>query len=291
MPTLQDVLRVFITMPINKSNKPTYLLPSRQHKAPRFVLFVYEQSVFAHSSTNQLGSSALIVVYKSGLSCFMMQAIAKQSKHPATVFLNQADIKKPLCPIRWFNQSNEIKRCGHGTLAAAKFLNAWLRVTPQKFIANSGEIFVVTKKVKSVQLKLNCITSEAIATNSLLKKAIKANIKQVFKTADSGGYTSVIIDDSQPLATLEPNIYDLKNHPNAVIILQESNLYNRVQWQFRYFAPNFGINEDSATGSALSVIAPIINNLTMVNKGRLIQCSANGAIINYALRGNNVVIS
>lgn len=91
MPTLQDVLRVFITMPINKSNKPTYLLPSRQHKAPRFVLFVYEQSVFAHSSTNQLGSSALIVVYKSGLSCFMMQAIAKQSKHPATVFLNQAD--------------------------------------------------------------------------------------------------------------------------------------------------------------------------------------------------------
>ncbi len=261
------------------------------HKALRFVQFVYEQSVFAHPSKNQLGSCALIVVYKSGLSQFMMQAIAKYTNHPATVFLNQDYINKHKCPIRWFNHSNEIQRCGHGTLAAAQFLNSWQGSSPQKFISTSGEVFVVTKKVNSIQLRLNCISSMPITTETVLKHAIAANIKQVFKTADSGGYSCVIIDNSLPLDTLQLNIKLLKNYPNAVIVLQKCKLNDHVQWSFRYFAPYYGVNEDTATGSALSVIAPIIKNLTAATKGTLIQCSTKGAIISYTLKGNNVVIS
>lgn len=276
---------------MHKSNKPSCLLTRKLHKAPRFVQFVYQQQVFAEPNTNLLGSCALIVIYKSGLSSFMMQVIAKQTNHPATVFLNQADIKKHRCPIRWFNHHSEIKRCGHGTLAAAKFLATWQGLSPKEFVSSSDEIFKVIKQKKVIKLKLNCIESSDMPAVLMLDQAITANIKHTFITAEHGGYTTIIIDDAQLLEMLWLDMNVLKNYANAVIVLQKRKLENIVQWYFRYFAPYYGVNEDAATGSALSVIAPIINNLTAVSTGTLVQCSPQGAIFNYTLEKSSVTLS
>ena len=81
----------------------------------RFIKLTSTESVFYSPANNLKGSSALIVIYKIGLTSKTMQYIASQSNHPATVFLNQNEITKRHCNIRWFNQTSEIKRCGHGT--------------------------------------------------------------------------------------------------------------------------------------------------------------------------------
>ena len=59
---------------------------------------------------------------------------------------------------------------------------------------------------------------------------------------------------------------------------------------FRYFAPQFGVNEDSATGSAVSVIAPLLFRLHGLNKAKLIQQSNNGALLSYEFSNAKVVI-
>lgn len=94
------------------------------------------------------------------------------------------------------------------------------------------------------------------------------------------------------LKTLAINTAQLQYYPNAVIVLQQrQTAYQNTQWHFRYFAPYYGVDEDSATGSAICIIAPIIKQYTEQTHGQLFQDSVAGATINYRLKNSNVIIS
>lgn len=281
----QVALRVSITMPISKSNKFTQLLPRYLHKAPRFVQVFAEQTVFDNPPHNK-GSSALIVIYKSDLSRFMMQRIANHTHHSATVFLKETEIKSPSCSIRWFNQHNEIKRCGHGTLAAALYLKKYQGNSPRQFYSLTGEIFKIQSSINNLQLEITAINSEKIAPVHAIEMAIKTPILQSYATTSKHGYTTVLINTEHPLKELDVRVTELTDYPNAVIVLQQ-NPHNGC-FSFRYFAPYYGIAEDQATGSALSVLAPLIKQLNTEYKGALFQASINGAVINYQLKNQCV---
>ena len=253
--------------------------------------FAIEQ-VFNDTARRCKGSSALIVIYKTGLTTRLMQRIAKNTAQPATVFLNQANIKKNRCPIRWFNHSHEISRCGHGTLAAALFLKKWQGFSPNTFYTKTGEVFETRIHQRALQLQLTTIDSTEVQTEVLLQQAIPASIVQSYKTAEINGYSTLMINSDQPLKTLAINTAQLQYYPNAVIVLQQrQTAYQNTQWHFRYFAPYYGVDEDSATGSAICIIAPIIKQYTEQTHGQLFQDSVAGATINYRLKNSNVIIS
>lgn len=279
-----------------RNNKPSRLLnlaiTHRLHKAPRFVQSFAIEQVFNDTARRCKGSSALIVIYKTGLTTQLMQRIAKNTAQHATVFLNQANIKKNRCPIRWFNHSHEISRCGHGTLAAALFLKKWQGFSPNTFYTNTGEVFKIRIHQRALQLQLATIDSTEVQTEVLLQQAIPTSIVQSYKTAKINGYSTVMINSDQPLKTLAINTAQLQCYPNAVIVLQQRQTANQTtQWYFRYFAPYYGVDEDSATGSAISIIAPIIKQYTEQTHGQLFQDSVFGATINYHLKNSNVIIS
>ncbi|WP_231613129.1 MULTISPECIES: PhzF family phenazine biosynthesis protein [unclassified Pseudoalteromonas] len=258
----------------------------------RFIFHISERTVFSYKKNNLGGSSALIVIYKTGLTSRMMQRIAATTHHPATVFLNKADTNKPMCQIRWFNQLNEIKRCGHGTLAAANYLLESQPYCPKVFISNSNERFLIKVKRTAAQLELLTINATTFTADKLLQSIINTPIKAAFKTAPKNGYTVILIDEEVNLKNLDVDINAIEqSQKNAVIIMQiksantqQSNVY------FRYFAPQFGVNEDSATGSAVSVIAQVAFRLSGLKSGLLIQQSASGALLNYALNKSRVLV-
>lgn len=297
MQTLQAVPQVFTTTPMPKrNNKYPYLLAGSLHKATRFVQFVGIERVFYHTKTHQQGSSALIVIYTHGLTTFMMQKIAKKTDQPATVFLNKADISKPKCAIRWFNPNKEILRCGHGTLATAYFLKKYQRYCPAVFRRGKGivsnEEFKIISQNGVLQLQLAPIISNTINNIEILSKAVPVTFKRLYQTSGHEGYTTALIDSEVSLKNLKINVDQLKLHPFALIILQKTkNKRHQTQWRFRYFAPYFGVNEDNATGSALSIIAPIIKSLSAQTHAVLIQESPSGAVINYQLKNNVINIS
>ncbi|WP_176372579.1 PhzF family phenazine biosynthesis protein [Pseudoalteromonas sp. A601] len=247
-----------------------------------------QQTVFTHPSTKKTGSSALIVLHQTGLSTYMMQQIARTSQQSATVFINVKYSTQVLCPIRWFNQSNEIKRCGHGTLAAALFLQQYQGYYPHQFISLSGEIFKITYKLKQLRLSMAQIASKEVTPHKAVVKAINSTVLRSYTSAEEGGYTTVILDDSQPLSTRSILTKPILSAPTALIVLQKDS--KTQQWYFRYFAPYYGIDEDQATGSAVSIIAPIIKQLTTQNKGVIIQASKNGARLNYHLTCQSVLL-
>ena len=76
------------------------------------------------------------------------------------------------------------------------------------------------------------------------------------------------VDEKEDLKSLHVDFKALsKLHKNAVIALSIKNTDKKnAIAHFRYFAPQFGVNEDSATGSAVSVIAPLLFRLYGLNK-------------------------
>ncbi|WP_165721559.1 MULTISPECIES: PhzF family phenazine biosynthesis protein [unclassified Pseudoalteromonas] len=274
----------------------------------RFIELISTESVFYSSAHNLKGSSALIVIYKNGLTSKTMQYIASQSTYPATVFLNQNEIAKRHCKIRWFNQTSEIKRCGHGTLAAANFLIDHLGYCPEVFTSMSNERFTIRVKKQRAQLLLKSIEpKKSELAIGELKSVFSSAIKAAYSTGDKNGYTVVLFNkefnkffikefdkevEKDDLKSLHVDFNALnKLHKNAVIALSIKNIekINAIA-HFRYFAPQFGVNEDSATGSAVSVIAPLLFRLHGLNKAMLVQQSNNGALLNYEFNNAQVVI-
>ena len=270
----------------------------------RFIELTSTESVFYSPAHNLKGSSALIVIYKNGLTSKTMQYIASQSTYPATVFLNQNEITKRHCKIRWFNQTSEIKRCGHGTLAAANFLIDHLGYCPEAFTSMSNERFTIRVKKQRAQLLLKSIEpKKSELAEGELKSVFSVAIKAAYSTGDKNGYTVVLFNDEfNKEFSKEFEKDDLKSiridfkalcalHKNAVIALSIKNKDKKnAIAHFRYFAPQFGVNEDSATGSAVSVIAPLLFRLHGLNKAMLVQQSNNGALLNYEFNNAKVVI-
>ncbi|MEZ7491696.1 PhzF family phenazine biosynthesis protein [Pseudoalteromonas distincta] len=270
----------------------------------RCIKLTSTESVFYSPANNLIGSSALIVIYKIGLTSKTMQYIASQSNHPATVFLNQNEITKRHCNIRWFNQTSEIKRCGHGTLAAANFLIKYFGYCPEVFTSMSNERFTIRVKKQRAQLLLKSIEpKKSELAKDELKSVFSSAIKAAYSTGDKNGYTVVLFNEEfskefskdaekDDLKSLHVDFKALsKLHKNAVIALSIKNIDKKnAIAHFRYFAPQFGVNEDSATGSAVSVIAPLLFRLYGLNKAALIQQSNNGALLNYEFNNAQVVI-
>jgi len=268
--------------------KPICLAP---HKPAwlkwRFITLTSSQAVFYNHTANLAGSSALIVIYKKGLTSKFMQYIASKSNHPATVFLNQNEITKPYCKIRWFNQTNEIKRCGHGTLAAANFLLHYFSYCPKIFISKCNERFKIKIKRQQTQLVLASIESIKSPCYRKLQRVFSLSIKAAYSSANKNGYTLLLFNAQDDLTRLQVDFKALSQlHKNAVIALTVQNTIAH----FRYFAPQFGVNEDTATGSAVSVIAPLLFRLCGLNEVTLIQQSPNGALLNYKFNSGQVVI-
>ena len=270
----------------------------------RCIKLTSTESVFYSPANNLKGSSALIVIYKIGLTSKTMQYIASQSNHPATVFLNQNEITKRHCNIRWFNQTSEIKRCGHGTLAAANFLIKYFGYCPEVFTSMSNERFTIRVKKQRAQLLLKSIEpKKSELAKGELKSVFSLAIKVAYSTRENNGYTVVLFNEEfskefskdaekDDLKSLHVDFKALsKLHKNAVIALSIKNIDKKnAIAHFRYFAPQFGVNEDSATGSAVSVIAPLLFRLHGLNKAKLIQQSNNGALLSYEFSNAKVVI-
>jgi len=266
----------------------------------RFIELISTESVFYSPAHNLKGSSALIVIYKNGLTSKTMQYIASQSTYPATVFLNQNEITKRHCKIRWFNQTSEIKRCGHGTLAAANFLIDHFGYCPEVFTSMSNERFTIRVKKQRAQLLLKSIEpKKSELAEGELKSVFSVAIKAAYTTADKNGYTVVLFNEEFDKAVEKDDLksvhVDFKAlcalHKNAVIALSIKNKDKKnAIAHFRYFAPQFGVNEDSATGSAVSVIAPLLFRLHGLNKAMLVQQSNSGALLNYEFNNAKVVI-
>ncbi len=169
--------------------------------------------------------------------------------------------------IRWFSSTSIIQRCGHGTLAAAAFVDGHIIKSPPTLPSDTCIRFYSDKEELNVAIHSNGNLSNLAKQYSLRlkhevllpsdhQKYFNNKIVRENKTPDEDGYLIIELNCEREVKDfiLTQTIISIINKRALIITAKsQSKDYDIV---FRYFAPFYGELEDSATGSAGSLLMP-----------------------------------
>ncbi len=228
--------------------------------------------VFCSDSAS--GNPAAVYVLAQWPADAVLQTLAVDQPVPVTAFvvLPPALTEQQPIEIRWFAGRQEINLCGHGSLAAAAFVLSqrpqWQQV---QLTSMFGDISVARSSLTLAALSAGhdsfvmCLPAwpaQRLAELSQLTESLQLSAQGVvvtdyFATRDlvlvlaSAAQVQAFVPDFALLKQLGPY--------HALILtaaLDSADSSQHRGYVLRYFAPNIGINEDLATGSAQCSLAP-----------------------------------
>ena len=247
-------------------------------------LTLYQIDAFANRPFE--GNTAAVVPLETWLSDELMQAIAEENNLAETAFFvpNHGGFH-----IRWFTPINEVKLCGHATLASAFVLFNCLGHESDiiKFESLSGELSV-TKNDDILTLDFPAQPPESCSAPEALIKGMADLTKSPVEVLFNEDYLCVL-ESEEELARLNPK-YSFLNQLDlrGVIVTAPSKEYDFV---VRFFAPKYGIQEDSVTGSAYTQLVPYWAEKLGKKKFKAKQISSRGGELSCELSGDRVLIS
>lgn len=242
---------------------------------------LYQIDAFAHQRFE--GNPAAVVPLQSWLSDALMQAIAAENNLAETAFFvaNEGGFK-----IRWFTPNQEVKLCGHATLAAAFVLFNELGYSGAKieFESLSGPLSVV-KAGALLALDFPAQVPQPCEIPDPLRVGLGGRPVACLCNEDY----LLVYESEAEIAALTPD-YQLLQSLNlrGVIVTAPSKQYDFVS---RFFAPKFGIPEDSVTGSSFTQLAPFWGERAHKSSMTAKQISPRGGEVHCELVGDRVLIS
>jgi trans-2,3-dihydro-3-hydroxyanthranilate isomerase len=214
------------------------------------------------------GNPAGVVLDADGLTDMHMQLIARELNLSETAFILPASDPDANLRIRWFTSVNEVPLCGHATIASFHALAEegmeGMRTNGQHYFrlqTKSGILAVrVEKNFYDTTIEFELPTPKLKVKKTGLGKILRAlgiYTKDVKKdlpvVTDSYLYIPVnrlsVIDKLEPdYKTLARELTNMRMAGVCIFTLETMDKYSSVH--SRFFAPNYGINEDPVTGSA-----------------------------------------
>lgn len=228
-------------------------------KLKLFQVDAFTDSVFG-------GNPAAVCPLATWLPDHLMQAIATENNLTETVFFVKGNNSYH---IRWFTPLTEVKLCGHATLASAYILFEILNENGSTihFTSSSGSLYV--KKEPNGLLTMNFPIAKMIpcSTPQALWESLGAHPIECYKGDD---YMAVL-DSEETLVGLQPDLRQMATLPVRGIIVTARG--DSCDFVSRFLAPQSGIDEDPATGSAHCATAPYWAKILKKNPLSAIQRS------------------
>ena len=244
-------------------------------------LTIYQIDAF---SENQFeGNPAAVVPLTEWLSDGVMQSIAEENNLAETAFFVPTDNG---FHIRWFTPNKEVKLCGHATLASAYVLFNILghKENLVSFRSLSG-LLTVTKNNELLTLNFPAQLPVSCEIPLLLSSGLG---KAPIECLENDDYLAVF-ENEEDILSITPNHEILKQLDlRGVIATAPSSEYYFI---VRFFAPKFGIPEDSVTGSAYTQLMPYWSKKLGRSKLNAKQVSTRGGKLFCELQGDRVLIS
>ncbi|HUS37129.1 MAG TPA: PhzF family phenazine biosynthesis protein [Verrucomicrobiae bacterium] len=208
----------------------------------------------------------------------LMQRIAAENNLAETAFVLP---QRGPFGLRWFTPTVEIDLCGHATLASAFVMFSeykWDKARVE-FSSKSGTL-AVERKGEILELDFPSRPAPTAAAPNTLIEAVGSSPAKTLKARD----WLFVYDSPEQVLALRPNF---KAMGTSVIATAQGS---DVDFVSRFFAPNFGIDEDPVTGSAHSTLIPYWAGRLGKTKLRARQVSARGGELLCELRGDRVGI-
>lgn len=244
-------------------------------------LRIYQIDAFASSAFS--GNPAAVIPLESWLPHETMQRIAQENNLSETAFFVP---KNDGFHIRWFTPNNEVKLCGHATLAAAFVLYSILGFKNEyvKFDSLSG-VLTVSRTGTGFTLDFPAEIPEPCDTP---RELIDGLGKAPVECRAGQDYLAVYAHEKEIL-DINPNHEQLKKLARrAVVVTAPSDKYDFV---VRVFAPKYDIPEDPVTGSAYTQLTPYWSGRLGKNKLTARQVSSRGGDVTCRLSNDRVLIS
>jgi len=245
------------------------------------------------------GNPAGVCLLTESLPDTVLLQVASEVALSETCFISPLDGDKGAqWSLRWFTPTNEVKLCGHGTLASATVLFQELGLTVEAihFITLSGEL-TAKRHGDEIELVLPSYPGTASSQFDDLAHASACNlpIKEVLWSQELA-YLTVVLEDSvtkDQIQRLDPPVGDFpkldssKQVAGLTITCLGDHSYD---FYSRHFDPWQGIPEDPVTGSAHSVLAPYWGPRLAKTKMLARQCSKRGGNLQVTLKDDSLLV-
>lgn len=211
-------------------------------------LDIYQVDAFARALFR--GNPAAVVPLKAWLDDIVMQQIAEENNLAETAFFVRSGADYH---IRWMTPKVEVDLCGHATLAAAHCLFHHLGETRTQitFHSRSGPL-VICRKSPGYEMDFpldHPQQSEADAQH--IQSICPARKEPYYRGKDD---YLVIMNDEDEVRLFNPDLAKIAQLKARGLII--SALGSTCDFVSRCFFPSYGIDEDPATGSAHTLLAP-----------------------------------
>lgn len=244
---------------------------------------VYHVSVFSGDYYGKLykGTEALIFLQDEPLSSDEMQDIAKRKDISATCFVWPSD-NPSAYHIRFYNPETEIQLCGHGLLAAAKVLyehNSEQLAASVELITQSSQIHTRIDEEQNIWVGFKPVSIEPTQIPNWAEDCCNILPEQVSKVGPSNGYWIFEWPETFDLRKLAIDFDKLTFATERALIATTRSQAKGFDYDLRYFAPQHGVNEDKATGSANRILGSYWNKRLKLHTLKAQQLSDVGAVI------------
>lgn len=253
------------------------------------MLKIFQVDAFTSSIFG--GNPAAVVMLEHWLDDAVLQAIAAENNLAETAYLVPEGKRWAL---RWFTPTAEVAPCGHATLAAAHVLVNQLGCTQdilQFDTRESGTLTVTQNPDGSLAMSFPAIgVTESTVVNPIKTALVIEPVHVLMGHYSPEQYDFVaVFEDEATVASLTPDFSAFTDLGSRGVIATAQG--QACDFVSRYFAPNFGIEEDPVTGSAHCLPAPYWANVLGQTSMEARQISARGGEIQCQLDGDRVVLT
>lgn len=197
------------------------------------------------------GNQAAVMPLEAWLPDETLLAIAAENLFAETAFVVREDGGEAEWELRWFTPTEEVRLCGHATLASGHVLltrDGGKRVT---FRTRRAGLLEVRRAGAGYELALPAIATERSDWPEAAA-LLGAVPREVWLSPDR--YGIYLFDSEAAVRALDPDLRGLGRLGNDQFICTAPGA--RTDIVSRVFVPGGGVDEDSFTGSAHAVLTP-----------------------------------
>jgi PhzF family phenazine biosynthesis protein len=233
------------------------------------------------------GNPAAVMPLDAWLDDETLQKIAAENNLSETAFLVPDASGEADCDLRWFTPVDEVRLCGHATLASGHFLlgrdpaRSAVRLRTRR-----AGVLTVARAGEGYELAL---PAWAPSPKPLPEVVAALGVANVVETLwREGGYGVVVLESEAAVRAVRPDLRALAATGDHQAIVTAPGRDTDIA--SRMFAPGAGVDEDPVTGSAHAVIVPYWAKRLGRDRFTAFQASARGGRLDCQLEGDRVVL-